>query len=129
MNTKAETNKNQTENQERIIDASGRSFGRIATEAANALRGKDSPSFEKNRIMGQPVNIINASQISVSTSAKFLNKVYVRYSGYPGGKKEESLKKIIERKGYSEALRRSIYGMLPNNKLRPRLMKRLKISE
>ncbi len=123
------TDNKKMKNEEETIDATGRPFGRIATEAANKLRGKDSPDFERNRITGKMVNIINASSVHVSTRGKATNKIYVRYSGYPGGKKEESLKKLMERRGAREALRRAVYGMLPNNKLRPELMKRLKISE
>jgi large subunit ribosomal protein L13 len=115
--------------EEETIDATGRTFGRIATEAANILRGKDSPDFEKHHITGRKVNIINASSVRISSRGKAVKKTYVRYSGYPGGRKEESLKKLMERRGAGEAFRRAVYGMLPNNKLRPELMKRLKISE
>ncbi len=116
-------------NDEVTIDAAGRSFGRVATEAAETLRGKNSPDFVKNRIMGKKVVIENASSVRITTRNKTVNKVYVKYSGYPGGKKEETLKKLIERRGAGEAFRRAVYGMLPNNKLRPKLMNRLKIFE
>ena len=111
------------------IDATGRSIGRVATEAAEVLRGKNTADFSKNRIAGAPVHITNASQVNISSQRKMLGKVYVRYSGYPGGQKKETLKEVAEKKGYSEAVRRAIYGMLPGNKLRPRIMKRLTISE
>ncbi len=120
---------NKTTDEEKTIDATGRSFGRVATEAVEVLRGKDSPDFERHRITGRKVSIINVSSARISTRSKATNKTYVRYSGYPGGKKEETLKKLIERRGAGEALRRAVYGMLPKNKLRPELMKRLKISE
>ncbi|MGM0482580.1 MAG: 50S ribosomal protein L13 [Patescibacteria group bacterium] len=115
--------------EKKTIDASGRSFGRVATEVADALRGKDSPFFEKNRIMGAEVNVVNVSSARVSAPKKHEKKVYVSYSGYPGGKKERTLGEMIERRGHKEVMRRAVYGMLPNNKLRPRLMKRLNISE
>lgn len=119
-----------TENkEEKVIDATGRSFGRVATEAAEALRGKDRPNFERNRITGRKVSIINASAVKETTKNKATQKMYVRYSGYPGGKKEESLKKLTERLGHREAFRRAVYGMIPKNKLRPLLMKRLNVSE
>lgn len=116
-------------NEEKTIDATGKSFGRIATEAADILRGKDSPDFERNRITGKKVNIINASAVHMATRSKLTDKKYVRYSGYPGGQKKESLEKLLERRGYKEAFKRAVRGMLPGNKLRPELMKRLNISE
>lgn len=116
-------------NEEKTIDATDKSFGRVATEAANILRGKDSPDFERNRITGKKVNIINASAVRITTRGKLTDKKYVRYSGYPGGLKKESLKKLLERRGYKEAFKRAVRGMLPGNKLRPELMKRLNISE
>jgi large subunit ribosomal protein L13 len=116
-------------NEEKTIDATGRSFGRVATEAANILRGKDSPDFERNRITGMKVNIINASSVHISTRSKLTNKEYVRYSGYPGGQKKESLKKLLERRGYKEVFKKAVRGMLPSNKLRPELMKRLNVSD
>ncbi len=116
-------------NEEVVIDASNKSLGRIATEAAEILRGKNSSSFEKNKITGKKVNIINASSIKITTRNKTRQKTYVRYSGYPGGKKEESLDKLSKRLGYKEVIKRAVYGMIPNNKLRPLLMKRLNISE
>ena len=123
-------NKNsEVKTEERVIDATGRPFGRVATEAADALRGKDSPFFERNRITGDRVSIINLSSVKISTKSKAQNKVYVSYSGYPGGKKKETQKKLINRRGYGEVMRRAVYGMLPSNKLRPRLMKRLTVSE
>lgn len=122
-------NKDISKEEKKIIDAKGRSFGRIATEAAEALRGKDSPFFEKSRITGVEVSIINVSSARVSSPNKYEKKVYVNYSGYPGGKKEKSLEEIINRRGHKEVMKRAVYGMLPDNKLRPRLMKRLIISE
>lgn len=122
-------NKSEIKTKDRTIDAAGRPLGRVATEAADALRGKDSPYFERNRIMGERVSIINASSVSIPTKNKTEKKVYVRYSGFPGGKKEETLKDLVKRRGYSEAMKRAVYGMLPNNKLRSRLMNRLIVSE
>ncbi|MGM0628996.1 MAG: 50S ribosomal protein L13 [Patescibacteria group bacterium] len=120
---------NEISKEKKTIDASGKSFGRVATEAADALRGKDTPFFEKNRIMGTEVDIVNISSVRVSAPKKYQKKVYVTYSGYPGGKKERTLGEMVERRGNREAMRKAVYGMLPNNKLRSRLMKRLNISE
>lgn len=114
---------------QRTIDASDRALGRVATEVADALRGKDSPQFERHHISGVPVHVINCSKVRISSYRKLKDSTYVRYSGYPGGKKEETLEKLVARRGYTEAVKRAVYGMLPNNKLRSRLMNRLSLSE
>ncbi|KKT75054.1 MAG: 50S ribosomal protein L13 [Parcubacteria group bacterium GW2011_GWB1_44_7] len=110
------------------IDATGRTLGRIASEAAYILMGKNEPDYQPNIAGKTIVTITNASKIKV-TEKKLTQKMYERYSGYPGGLKFLSLKEVVARKGFSEALRLAVYGMLPANKLRPLRMKRLKISE
>ena len=121
--------KENTDNNKKVIDAANRSIGRVATEAADALRGKDSAFFERNRINGVTVEIVNASYVHASTRNKMEQKVYVSYSGYPGGQKKRTLQETVDRKGYGEAVRKAVFGMLPKNKLRPLLMKRLSVSE
>lgn len=111
----------------KIIDAAGKSVGRISTEAVIALRGKDSPYFVPNRVTGSKVKIVNASLFKISKESKLKGKEYIRYSGYPGGQKKETMESLIKRKGYSEILKKAIYGMIPNNKLRSKLMLRLQI--
>lgn len=114
--------KNQT------IDATNRALGRVASEAAYVLMGKNEPDYQPN-VAGQTiVTVTNVGKIKV-TEKKLSQKMYERYSGYPGGLKFLSLKEVVARKGFSEALRLAVYGMLPTNKLRPLRMKRLKISE
>ena len=110
------------------IDATNRALGRIASEAAYILMGKNEPDYQPNVAGKTVVTITNASKIKV-TEKKLSQTMYERYSGYPGGLKFLSLKEVITRKGFGEALRLAVYGMLPTNKLRPLRMKRLKISE
>lgn len=113
---------------EYTIDAQGKKLGRIAGEAAIVLMGKNRAGFVRNAIPSVKVKIANASKISV-TNKKLQNKIYKSYSGYPGGLKEKSMKKVVMDKGVAEALRIAIRGMLPKNKLRDRMMKNLIITE
>lgn len=113
---------------EHTIDAEGKKIGRVSTEAANILMGKNDPSFEKHVAVPVKVHIVNASKADISEK-KANNKKYTRFSGYPGGLKEESLRKLIEKKGYGEAFKKAVYGMLPGNKLRAVRMKNLIVTE
>jgi len=115
-------------NKEVTIDATGKAIGRVASEAAVALRNKNSAEFERHLTPAVKVSIINASLMDVSNKKK-KTKVYHHYSGYPGGLKEETLEHVIDKKGYREALLRAIKGMLPDNKLRAVAMKNLTITE
>jgi large subunit ribosomal protein L13 len=116
------------ENKEFTIDAEGRKLGRISTEVAVILMGKNDPSFEKHTLSGNKVTIINAAKTDISEK-KLHEKSYGRYSGYPGGLKFETMARLIEKKGYEEVFKKSVYGMLPGNKLRPIIMKNLKVTE
>ena len=110
------------------IEATGKKMGRLASEIAILLMGKNRPDFARNAIPNIKVKVTNASKISV-TSKKMDNEVYKNYSGYPGGLKERPMKKVVADKGMKEVLRIAIKGMLPKNKLRDRMMKNLIISE
>lgn len=110
------------------IDATGRGIGRVATEAATILMGKHKPTFERHKITGDAVHITNASKLKIDPR-KLETKMYKRYSGFPGGLKEESLGRVIERKGIAEVLNHAIRGMLPANRLRKQIMKNITISE
>ena len=120
-------NSAQTE-KKRTIDASGRSVGRIASEAALTLMGKDSPAFARNKVGDTDVLIINARKIRV-TGNKLVEKVYMRHTGYPGGQRSLTMKQLISKKGHKEALFKAIQGMLPANKLRPIMLKKVSITE
>jgi len=110
------------------IDAQGKKLGRIASEVASVLMGKNRADFVRNAIPDVKVKISNAGKIFV-TNKKMEAKVYKSYSGYPGGLKERSMKKVVSDKGMKEVLRIAIKGMLPKNKLRDRMMKNLAITE
>ncbi len=110
------------------IDAQNKTIGRVATEAASILMGKNSPDFERHIVSKNKVYITNASQVKISQK-KLNQKKYKRYSGYPSGLKERALKEVIVKKGYGEVFRSAVYGMLPSNKLRKPMMKNLFIED
>ena len=111
-----------------IIDAKGRVPGRIATEIAVLLMGKDRTDFARNKIPDVEVEV-NSSAEMLFTAKKLRDKLYSHYSGFPGGLKRQSQEHVIKTKGAREVLRRAVYGMLPKNKLRPLMMKNLKIND
>lgn len=108
-----------------LIDAQGKTLGRIATYAAGILRGKHKTIFTPNVDCGDYVVIINAKGIRV-TGDKLEKKVYKRYSGYPSGLKQTTLKEILRTKP-QEALRHAIKGMLPKGPLGRVIYKKLKV--
>lgn len=110
------------------IDAQGKKLGRIASQAATLLMGKNKPDFVRNAIPDVKVQILNASKLSV-TNRKMDDKIYKNYSGFPGGLRERTMKKVVSDKGMKESLRIATKGMLPKNKLRDRMMKNLTIME
>ena len=109
------------------IDATGKRLGQVATEAATILLGKDSTDFARHTIAGVTVKITNASLMDIPDKKK--QEIYQSYSGYPGGRKTETLEHLGQRLGYAEVLKRSISGMLPKNKLRTPRLKNLTITE
>lgn len=106
------------------IDAQGKSMGRVASEAAKLLRGKGSALYTPNELPDVDVEILNAAKLSISEK-KADQTVYLRYSGYPGGLKSTKLSEFAAKKGHGELLRKIILGMLPRNRQRSRLIKRL----
>lgn len=118
-----------TENNTRVhsIDATGKRLGKVATEAASVLMGKDQPTFAKHLVEDVRVEITNASKLDLPEKKK--DEIYQSYSGYPGGRRTETLEHLGERLGYSEVVRRTVNGMLPKNKLQKRLMKQLTVTE
>jgi len=108
-----------------LIDAKGKVLGRLATMVATLLRGKNKIDFTPNSDMGDFVTIINTQDIKI-TGDKRKKKIYFRYSGYPGGLKSEILEKLLARDA-REVLKKAVYGMLPDNKLRKKQLKRLKV--
>ncbi|HOZ36945.1 MAG TPA: 50S ribosomal protein L13 [bacterium] len=112
--------------QEHVIDAAGKSLGRLASHIAIILRGKDQASFARNVDLGGSVIVTNIDQIKV-TGNKFNDKIYYKASNRPSGLKKTKMKALVADKGWAEVLRRAVYQMLPDNKLRPEMMKRLTI--
>ena len=108
-----------------LIDAEGKTLGRLSTEIAKLLRGKHKVTFTPHVDGGDYVVVINADKIEV-TGKKRDNKVYRHHTGYIGGLKEINFKKLQENKP-EEIIRLSVSVMLPKNKLRAHMMKRLRI--
>ena len=108
-----------------LIDAEGKTLGRLSTEIAQLLRGKHKVTFTPHVDGGDYVVVINAEKIEV-TGKKRDNKVYRHHTGYIGNLKEINFKKLQEKKP-EEIIRLSVSGMLPKNKLRAPMMKRLRI--
>lgn len=108
------------------IDAQGKKMGRIASEAAACLMGKKSVSFAKNKVIQSVVEIVNADKLDI-TAKKKVGDIYTTYTGFRGGLNKESLGELMKRRGISEVLKRAIYRMLPDNKLRDPRMKNLSI--
>lgn len=110
------------------INAEGKKLGRIASEAAHILMGKNRTDFVRNAAPDVRVTIENTSKLEI-TEKKGLQKTYTRHSGYPGGQRQETLSNLVARKGQREVLRRAIKGMLPKNKLVDGMMKNLSITD
>lgn len=107
-----------------ILDVKNKPLGRAASEAAILLRGKNNPDFLPNKLPDHKIKIINLNKIAFSEKKK-KQKIYKSYSGYPGGLKEIPLKKVVEKKGMEEIFKIAVYGMLPKNKLRAKMIKNL----
>jgi len=108
-----------------VIDASGKVLGRLATQAAGLLMGKHKPLFSPNLDSGDFVVIINADKVRV-TSNKAGQKLYYRHSGYPGGLKSISLEKTLQTNP-TQVIEHAVKGMLPHNRLRAKMMKKLRV--
>ncbi|TET84536.1 MAG: 50S ribosomal protein L13 [Candidatus Nealsonbacteria bacterium] len=106
------------------IDATGKVLGRLATEIAVLLRGKQKSDFVPYRDMGDFVIVKNVSKLKI-TGKKMEQKKYFHHSGFLGGVREVPLKKIFKTNP-AEVLRKAVFGMLPKNKLRAEQIKRLK---
>lgn len=108
------------------IDATDRTLGRVASEAAHALLGKRSVHFVKNQALPVKVTILNASKLHLPKK-RVEGKVYTHYTGYPGGLREVRMDMMIEKKGIEEVVRKTVDGMIPRNKLRSPRMKNLTV--
>lgn len=110
------------------LDATNKKVGRLASEIAVLLMGKNRTDFARNRLPDVIVEVENTSKLSIDQK-KLTQKVYASHSGYPGALKLESMEKVIEKKGAKDVLRRAVLGMLPKNKLRPLMIKRLTLKD
>jgi large subunit ribosomal protein L13 len=108
-----------------LIDVSDKVLGRVATQIANILRGKNKACFTPSVDTGDFVIVVNAEKIAL-TGKKLSDKVYYSHSGYPGGIKSITAGNLLE-KNAANVLRKAVKGMLPKNKLASQMLKKLKI--
>jgi large subunit ribosomal protein L13 len=108
-----------------LVDVDSKVLGRVATQIANVLRGKNKPTFTPSVDTGDFVIVVNAEKIAL-TGKKMSDKIYYSHSGYVGGLKEITAGKLIEKKP-EDLLKKAVKGMLPKNKLARHMLKKLKI--
>jgi large subunit ribosomal protein L13 len=108
-----------------LVDAEGQTLGRLATQIARLLRGKNKPQYTPHVDTGDFVVVVNAEKVVV-TGKKAEQKVYYRHTGYPGGLKETSYEVMMERKP-TEILRKAVRGMMPRTRLGRQQLRKLKI--
>ena len=108
-----------------VVDADGMVLGRMATEVARILRGKHKPTFAPNIDTGDHVIIVNIDKV-VLTASKAESKLLHRHTGYPGGLRTRTYREALDRKP-AEAVRRTVWGMLPKNRLGRQMLRKLKI--
>jgi large subunit ribosomal protein L13 len=108
-----------------LVDAEGQTLGRLATQIADALRGKRKPEYTPHVDTGDFVIVVNAEKIAV-TGNKMTEKMYRRHTGYPGGLRERTLAEMLEQRP-EEVIRKAVKGMLPRNRLARRQITKLKV--
>jgi large subunit ribosomal protein L13 len=108
-----------------VVDASGRTLGRLASEIARIVRGKHKPIYSPAADVGDYVIVVNAEKVLV-TGRKMDQKVYYRHSGYPGGLKEVTLRRMLEEHP-TRVVEHAVRGMLPKNRLGRKMFKKLKV--
>ena len=108
-----------------VVDAEGKNLGRLSSEIASILRGKNKPTFTPHVDCGDNVIVVNAEKVAV-TGKKLKDKIYVTYSGFPGGKKEIPLAEMLAKKP-EEVIKHAVKGMLPKGKLGRQMFKKLHV--
>ena len=108
-----------------VVDAAGKPLGRVASQVASILRGKHKPTFTPHVDGGDFVVVVNAAKVQL-TGKKLEQKLYRYHTGYVGGLKEISYREMMEKKP-EEVVAHAVSGMLPKNKLRARMMTRLRV--
>lgn len=114
--------------EQHIIDATNKVLGRLATQVAILLRGKNKVGFAPYKDIGDFVTIKNVDKLKF-TGKKFKDKIYYRHSMYLGGLKRQTMEEVFQKKGPSEVFRKAVMGMLTKNKLRAKQIKRLKFEK
>jgi large subunit ribosomal protein L13 len=108
-----------------LVNAEGKVLGRLSTELAKILKGKNKPTYTPHVDTGDFVIVVNAGKITL-TGKKMKDKIYYHHTGYPGGIKEMSAEKLLARKP-TEMIRMAVRGMLPKNSLGRQMLRKLKI--
>ncbi len=108
-----------------VVDASGQTLGRLASEIAQVVRGKHKPVYSPSIDAGDYVIVVNAERVHV-TGHKLDQKIYYRHSGYPGGLKEVPLRRMLEEHP-TRVITHAVKGMLPKNRLGRKMLKKLKV--
>ncbi|MBO5995013.1 MAG: 50S ribosomal protein L13 [Firmicutes bacterium] len=108
-----------------VVDADGKTLGRLASEVASVLRGKNKPTYTPHVDCGDYVIVINAEKVAV-TGKKRSDKIYKKHTGYPGGLREITFDKLQQKKP-EEIIRHAVKGMLPDGALGRQMFKKLKV--
>ena len=108
-----------------LIDCSGKKLGRLSVQIANILRGKNKPEYTPNSEVGDFVVLINAERIEISGN-KSKDKIYFKHTGYPGNLKEINFQDLLN-KDPEKVLRNAVKGMLPKNRLKRKIINKLKV--
>ena len=108
-----------------VVDADGKTLGRLASEVASVLRGKNKPTYTPHVDCGDYVIVINAEKVAV-TGKKRSEKIYKKHTGYPGGLREITFDKLQQKKP-EEIIRHAVKGMLPDGALGRQMFKKLKV--
>jgi large subunit ribosomal protein L13 len=117
--------KEEVEHQWYLVDAEGKVLGRLASELAKILRGKNKPIYTPHVDTGDFVIVVNAGKVAL-TGKKMKDKIYYHHTGYPGGIKEMSAEKLLAKKP-TEMIRIAVKGMLPKNSLGRQMFQKLKV--
>ena len=119
------TKPSEIERRHYVVDAEGQVLGRLASQVAAVLRGKNKTNYSPHLDVGDFVIVVNAAKIEI-TGKKLEQKTYFRHSGYPGGAKHVPMKKLFEERP-EDVVRRAIRGMLPKSKLGRKMLRKLRV--
>lgn len=117
--------KEELDHQWYLVDAKEKVLGRLATELAKILRGKNKPTYTPHQDTGDFIIVVNAEKVTL-TGKKMKDKIYYHHTGYPGGIKEINAEKLLAKKP-TEMIRMAVKGMLPKNSLGRQMLRKLKV--